>query len=333
MISALCVIGSLSAQDLHFSQFFNSPLNTNPANTGIFNGDVRFGGHFRQQWKSVPVDYLTFSGYIDSKFRRKKNPDGNFFSGGLLFNYDRAGDARLTLAEAAGSVSYTLKFNPKNLLTLGVQLGGGNTAVDFNQDLQWDNQFIAGAFDPSASSGEPQEKLSQTMFNVGAGVNYRWQKSERTKFDLGVGAFHLNTPGETFVNTSTDLPMRISANFGSNWQLGQKIDLGLHFLGQFQDKYKEFVPAGFLSFYLNQKRGKMFRLDLGAIARFTQDEFDAIAPHVAIDINNLYLGFSWDVNMSDFTAATDRVGGPEVAIRYIIKRVDPVKNFKNCPIY
>ena len=28
-------------QDVHFSQFYNSPLTINPANVGAFNGDIR----------------------------------------------------------------------------------------------------------------------------------------------------------------------------------------------------------------------------------------------------------------------------------------------------
>ena len=39
------------AQDLHFSQFMNSPLTTNPANTGFIpGGDYRIGINYRNQW-------------------------------------------------------------------------------------------------------------------------------------------------------------------------------------------------------------------------------------------------------------------------------------------
>lgn len=39
------------AQDLHFSQFFNAPLLTNPANTGFIpEGDYRIGFNIRNQW-------------------------------------------------------------------------------------------------------------------------------------------------------------------------------------------------------------------------------------------------------------------------------------------
>jgi len=41
----------LSAQDLHFSQFMQTPLLINPAHTGFIpDGDYRVGVNYRNQW-------------------------------------------------------------------------------------------------------------------------------------------------------------------------------------------------------------------------------------------------------------------------------------------
>jgi len=50
---ALCF--SAGAQDIHFSQFFETPLLRNPALAGIFTGDVRIQAVYRTQWASVTV--------------------------------------------------------------------------------------------------------------------------------------------------------------------------------------------------------------------------------------------------------------------------------------
>src|SRR5688500_20365843 len=51
---ALCLVPSAFSQDLRFSQFFNSPLLTNPANTGFLpEGDYRIGFNYRTQWASM----------------------------------------------------------------------------------------------------------------------------------------------------------------------------------------------------------------------------------------------------------------------------------------
>jgi hypothetical protein len=64
------------AQDLHFSQFYNAPLNLNPGLTGVFSGDLRFGANYREQWASVPVPYLTFSAAFDQKLYTPVTPGG-----------------------------------------------------------------------------------------------------------------------------------------------------------------------------------------------------------------------------------------------------------------
>jgi Type IX secretion system membrane protein PorP/SprF len=55
------------AQDLRFSQWYNSPLTTNPANTGFIPAsDYRIGANYRNQWSSVLTQpYRTFSAFGD----------------------------------------------------------------------------------------------------------------------------------------------------------------------------------------------------------------------------------------------------------------------------
>ena len=49
------------SQDLHFSQFFEAPLLRNPALAGIFTGDYRIQGVYRDQWNSFTNAYRTGS--------------------------------------------------------------------------------------------------------------------------------------------------------------------------------------------------------------------------------------------------------------------------------
>ena len=41
---------NLWGQDMHFSQFYNNPLNLNPAQAGLFDGSHRFTANYRGQW-------------------------------------------------------------------------------------------------------------------------------------------------------------------------------------------------------------------------------------------------------------------------------------------
>ncbi len=326
---------ALKGQDLHYSQFFNSPLNKNPALTGIFNGDQRIYANYRHQWYSVPVPYLTFSGSYDQKFINPRNPD-NFFSGGLLLNYDKSGDSRMVTLQAGLSLSYTAARDENNLLTIGIQGSYLDRSFHYGDNLQWDNQFDGLMFNPGLSSGEPfdEGRHGFSFGTLGAGVNYRWQQTARTNLNIGGAIHHINSPDHTFYDDGDiDWPNRFTVMLASSWQLSNLLDLKVKGMAQFQGSAHEYVPAMLLSFHINQQRGRQFIMDIGCMARLNDDEVDAVVPMIAFDFNSWYVGVSYDINLSDFRVATQRYGGPEISFRYIITRVRPLHNFKTCPIF
>ena len=90
MISTL----SGSAQDIHFSQFTNAPLQLNPALTGFTECKLRIGINYRNQWNSISTPYITQSAYIDGKIRQRLAKQDWFGIGGLFIN-DKAGEGSL----------------------------------------------------------------------------------------------------------------------------------------------------------------------------------------------------------------------------------------------
>src|SRR5580765_8902229 len=74
------------AQDLHFSQFFNSPLTTNPANTGFIpDADYRIGANYRNQYSTVmTVPYKTMSIFGDAQVFRDRIVNGWVGLGGVI---------------------------------------------------------------------------------------------------------------------------------------------------------------------------------------------------------------------------------------------------------
>ena len=84
------------AQDLHFSQFMNAPLMTNPANAGFIpEADYRIGGHYRSQWTSLPAPFTTASVFGDFQMLRNKLNNG-WMGIGFLVLHDAAGRGKLT---------------------------------------------------------------------------------------------------------------------------------------------------------------------------------------------------------------------------------------------
>src|SRR6187455_2755285 len=76
-----------SAQDIHFSQFFETPLWRNPSLAGIYNGDIRVQAVYRDQWNSVTNAYRT--GSLNAEFKRHIGKSNDFITTGLQVLYDR----------------------------------------------------------------------------------------------------------------------------------------------------------------------------------------------------------------------------------------------------
>ncbi len=317
----------VNAQDLHYSQFYNSPLNLNPAQVGVFSGDQRFSLSFRDQWRFVPVPWTTFS--IAYDFKKYLTDDKHFLGLGGNLNYDRQGASKMTLTGINLGASYNRSLNASNVISGGIMLGYNTRA--FNVDnLTWDKQWNGVGFDPNAPSGETFNARRVGLLEIATGVNYRWQKSERTKVDVGIGAFHINQPSTTFTSNNESLPMHLTFSAIGNLMLANQLDIQLSALNQKQEKYNETLVGGLLKFYVNQKRGKETQVHAGVGYRTS----GSLIPTFAIQYNEWYASFSYDLDNNQFnkTTASNR-GGPEFHLRYIIKNVRPMKERKNCPIY
>jgi type IX secretion system PorP/SprF family membrane protein len=318
----------LGGQDIHFSQFYNSPLNLSPALTGIFNGDQRLQGSFKDQWRTVPVPWMNFAASYDQKLHPKRS-DKHFFAAGAQFNYDRQGLSRLNLSNLNlyGSVTYAL--NKNNLLTGGLAIGYATRG--FSQSaLSWDRQWTGDFLDPSLPSGENFEAERIHFLETALGLNYRWQKSSRTHVNVGAGLFHFIEPGVAFYNADDiTLPKRFTLYGLTNFKLTDALDIQVHGFTQFQSDYRETVLGGLLKVYINQKKGKELQLHIGSGYRTTQ----SLAPTIAIQYMSIYASFSYDLDLSDFQDFTNNKGGPELHVRYIISQVKPIKKFKVCTIF
>src|SRR5688572_18104538 len=84
----------VKAQDIHFSQYAETPSSINPALAGV-TYNTRVVGNYRTQWSSLGTQYQTIGLSFDQtiKFRKLRN---NYFAMALNVFRDQAGDAKLT---------------------------------------------------------------------------------------------------------------------------------------------------------------------------------------------------------------------------------------------
>src|SRR5271156_6168840 len=108
---AMLLGGSAVAQDVHFTQYFTSPLTLNPALTGLVNEDLRFAANFRTQWSTVSANpYITGTISYDMAVLKGKLPEGDALGIGLLGLYDKSGTGGLTNTTVGLSLAYHKAF-------------------------------------------------------------------------------------------------------------------------------------------------------------------------------------------------------------------------------
>lgn len=323
-------IFKINGQDLHYSQFYNSPQNINPALTGVFNGDHRYMVSMRDQWRFVPVPWFTMSGAYDRKLYVLKG-NKHFLGVGGSLNHDRQGDSKLNLTSLNVNGAYHRILAPKHIVSAGISLGFASRGFN-SQTLTWDKQWDGDAFNASLPPGESFGNFERiNFFDTGVGLNYRFQQSNRTFADIGFSALHLLKPNNAFYTTDiADLPQRVTFSAVGQIKVADVLDIQLQGLHQLQGEYNETIFGGLGKIYISQKRGKEFQLHVGVGYRTAKSLF----PTLAMQYNNIYVGFSYDADTNNFNTITNsNKGGPEIHVRYIIANVQPLKQIKVCPIY
>lgn len=342
LVALACGGAALLAQDIHFSQFGNAPLNLNPGLNGIFGGDVRFVGNYRNQWRGVPVPYSTFSGSIENKIYYKRNrtdrapfdPDRytRYFTAGVLLNHDKQGALDLTSVQIGIPVGFTMPLAPNNFLSVGLTPAFGQRSFNTNR-WTFDAQFVDCLFDPTAHTREDGTLFSDNLqyFDLSAGLNYRFQaKKSRSRFDIGGAMHHINRPNHDFWTNAKDvrLAARKSLYGMGLMQVSGPFDLLGQVLYQEQGTYRELVYGLAGRLLLNPKPYEELAVQVGV--SFRHRYTDAFIWTAEVHWRTWTLGFSYDLNLSDFVVATNNRGGPEVALIHRIYKIKPV--VKQCPI-
>lgn len=328
------IVGKSNAQDIHSSMFNRTPMNLSPGLIGVFGGDIRVTTNYRRQWKTVPVDYKTFTASFEHKLFLPRVEKG-FFTGGLHFNADDAGDLSLGQNQIGFSGSYVRPLSKsetnRQFLSGGVQIG--LTQRSFNtRGLQTGQQFNDGSYNASAPTGEEgvfDDNISYGSLSVG--INYRLQnpgeeENKRLRLDLGGAIYHLMRSNKSLTqNQNYKLERRISLYGIASFQILSTWDLGLLATGQFQGPHKEIVVGANIRKYFDA-----VSVLLGLSYRATDQ--DALIPNINIDYRNFSFGLSYDWNISEFDIATNGRGGPELSAIFTIGK-PRVERRKPCTIF
>lgn len=297
------------AQDIHYSQFYSSPLTLNPALTGINECNYRANANYRSQWSSVTDPYVTPSVSFDiNNVLQRLIKTGTLSAGGLLLN-DKAGTGALSNLSIMGSVAYArpVTANRKLNLSVGLQVGYVQRKLDF-QKLTWENQFNGEDFDQTLNSGENyKDKFSYVDLNAGLYLSYA--ASSKADVFLGLAGFHLLPPKEVFLNGGDNkLGMRLVVHGGVRIGLTEQLDLIPQVLFMSQTAAQEINVGATVAYKVNE--------DVKLFGGIYDRVGDALIPVIGIDYKRIRFGFSYDINTSSLSNASNGNGGFELSLGY-----------------
>lgn len=320
------VLGTLQAQDIHFSAMDYSPMTLNPAMAGA-KYHIQATANYRTQWSAVATPYQTIGAGYDMRFGEKQKFKKGFLAAGINFNSDNSGENRITSNNIGLSVAYHLKLNNDHTLGLGMQGGFGQRSI--NSDGTWGNQYNGSFYDQNLASGENFSNANFNFFDLGAGMVYSYRPKQKsnnnngTQLNIGVAAYHLNQPDFSFIqNGNESLYVRWSGFAMAEIGIDDKnMAIEPQIIAQFQGPSFETLLGLDYRFFLGEGSSSNGYYDGTSLAAgiFYRNQ-DALLSRLSIRFGAIDAGLIYDFNLfSSLKDVSRGKGGVEVFFRYIIK--------------
>ncbi|MFH0867409.1 MAG: PorP/SprF family type IX secretion system membrane protein [Bacteroidota bacterium] len=315
--------GILLSQDVHFSQYNYAPLTLNPANTGAFNGDMRFTANYKNQWGQVSSPYRTYAFSSDFSLLKEKWKTG-FLGLGLQFYNDRAGEAGMGTTQFNLSFSSIKKMSEYTNVAVGIQGGFAQKSLS-STGMTWDSQYDGMAYNPALPTGETSLASSVFYPDISAGILWSFAKGEMyttannaLKASIGLAFFHANRPNQSFTGNTDRLYSKYIVHGGISMGIkNTTLSVIPGFMLAFQGSAKEIIIGSHFKYNLQEASKytgyiKGRALYIGGHFRFK----DALILSSFLELDKYAFGFSYDINISGLNQVTNGLGGLEITLRY-----------------
>lgn len=309
------VTSVVKAQDIHFSQFFETPLLRNPSLAGIFTGDIRLQAVYRNQWNTVTVPYQTTS--INGEFRSNIGGGDDYITlGGQIF-YDKAGTTALTTTQVLPVLNYSKSLSDeKNVyLSLGGMAGIVQRRIDRTK-MTTNSQYDGVGFNNALADGENFLNNSFSYFDASIGMSLNSQMGENADNNIFIGAalHHFVKPKK--VNFLTTGNGEVLPKFVLSTGIRFSMTEGSYFTiqGDYakQGANTEIIGGALYAWKLDNNETPKYVFNAGAFIRWG----DAVVPVAKLEFRPLSVSLSYDINISSLKTGSRGQGGFEFSLIY-----------------
>ncbi|MCW3109043.1 MAG: type secretion system rane protein PorP/SprF [Segetibacter sp.] len=335
ILLAFLIPSGVGAQDIHFSQFFETPLLRNPSLAGLFSGDIRVQGVYRSQWGSVSVPYRT--GSFNLEYKQPIGQGDDFVTTGLQLVYDKAGSTNFTTTNLLPAVNYhkSLGSDKSTYLSLGFMGGLVQRRIDRSK-MTTNSQFDGNGYNPALANGETfvNDNFSYLDGSVGMTFNSAMSPDRpQDNYFFGVAFHHFNRPKNSFYHRpEIELSPKWVYSTGVRFGVSETSYITIQADHTMQGPSRETIAGAMYSTKIGEDyQHPDYTLHFGAFLRLQ----DAIIPVVKLDYNPFSIALSYDVNVSQLKTASQGHGGLELSVTYIgfFDRDNSSKNAIRCPTF
>lgn len=334
LVTAISVQLTTFSQDLHFSQYMNSPLLTNPANTGFLpDGDYRLGINYRNQWSTITAfPYKTMSAFGDVQTMQNSDNTGWLGLGAVILR-DVAGTGSLTSTKIYGSIAYHQMVNAGSLVSLGFNVGWANKNIN-TSNLTFPSQWNGKFFDVHNTSVAPKLDVNNINYlDIQVGANYAYFPTDKVYLNAGFSAMHVNRPRESFFDAQQGVdnrvPVRYTGFLNGSFMVNDRVIVNPNISASLQAKSYEIV--GGLNAHYNLSGDGEKILIAGAYYRYK----DAIIPMVGLGYKDLTFTFTYDATMSTLKTYNNGRGAFEFSLikQGVVDRYSGNRRESMCPSF
>lgn len=307
----LVVAGAMSVrgQDIHFSQFYQSPLLRNPALAGLFEGDIRVQGVYRDQWNSVTNAYRT--GSLNAEYKLPVGQGDDYLTLGFQSYFDRAGTVSYTKLMFYPAITFHKSLSEERNMYLAVGFMGGWVQHSIDLSKVTTNSTYEGM--------GINENISDPTYayldgSTGISFNTQLKDDPENNLYLGVAYHHFNRPGNSFYrNKNIQLNPKWVFSGGLKLNAGDYSFVEIQGDHYRQGSFKQTIIGAMYGIKIGPYPDEPdYKLSLGTFLRLQ----DALIPVLKFEYPPYSISFSYDANVSKLKPSSLGRGGFEMSVSF-----------------
>ena len=309
----LCFNINVYSQYVNYTQYYSSPLNLNPAMTGL--GEFgRAGFIYRNQWPTIDNGYHFVSSWMDYNFFKSN------FSLGLNLSNEIDNFSKLSTSHISPSFSYEINLGYKLILKSGLQASFTNSNFNTENLIFYDQLGVNGVV--NSTSENLSDFKNKNYLNLAMGL-LMYSES----LWIGASIHNILEPNISYSSDNLNLERVYSFHAGYSLKnIGIAPSFNFRKVGSFSQldigSYFNFDPLSIGLWY----RGVPIQKN---------NSFESIIGSLSLKIKKMNISYSYDYNVSELLGYSG--GSHEISLIFLFhffgKNIPP-KNarYLECPV-